>query len=125
MLVFIYQITWRHKKTIIFKVPTNRTWNMMETVTLRDLDVEGMRAAMSWGHGDGTSVDKREGIELTAHQLVKKDIWLNSVRTGIKMSNAIGTSHRLFQRSNKPNSSLNIIHLRWVYGTMKRSKYSV
>jgi hypothetical protein len=71
-----------------------------------------MRAAASCGHCDGTSVDKREGIEWTAHQLVKKDIWLNSVRTGIKISNDIGTSQRLFQRSNKHNSSLNTIHLR-------------
>ena len=66
---------------------------------------------VSCGHGDGISVDKREGIEWTVHQLVKKDILLNLVRTGIKMSNAISTSHRLFQRSNKHNSSLNMIHL--------------
>jgi hypothetical protein len=69
-----------------------------------------MRAAVYCGHGDGTSVDKIEGIEWTAHQLVKKDTGLNSARTGIKMSNAIGT-YRLFQSSNKHNSSLNMIPL--------------
>jgi hypothetical protein len=84
-----------------------------------------MRAAVSCGQGDGTSVDKREGFEWTAHQLVKKVIGLNSARTCIEMSNAIVTSHRLFQHSNKHNSSIDMIHLRRVCGTIEISKYSV
>jgi len=34
---------------------------------------------VSGGHGDGKSMDVKEGFEWTAHQLFKKDIGLNAV----------------------------------------------